>query len=335
VKPRGANDNSERTQIPAMSLQLPSPAEQCAASRAAIYCSNSVFPSDRVTCCQSARACFEVAAALDTSRVITCGDSKYCFSQWSVASGYCVQAPDGYVAGIFPGAPSTTAAPTNVPAPTQTANVGTSNSNSNSNANSAQSTQDASTSSGDAVKIAVPIAVPIVVIVISLLLAGFFFYKWRQSKSKEPKGEMEKAAGAVGHGGHQRNASHASEVYGHNYLNAGKSVEISNQLIIADPQSQSNYQSPPSKWKETILPPCPPKTTSKPWSYPSLLPPLSHQCQLLRLIHLIPSVQTQQTTDGQNYQAERVRVRSTKNDGNIESKKGHPGVSIGNGIGNL
>ncbi|CCX06393.1 hypothetical protein FPQ18DRAFT_346333 [Pyronema domesticum] len=204
-----------------MSLQLPSPAEQCAASRAAIYCSNSVFPSDRVTCCQSARACFEVAAALDTSGVITCGDSKYCFSQWSVASGYCVQAPDGYVAGIFPGAPSTTAAPTNVPAQTQTANTGTSNSNSNSNANSAQSTQDASTSnggssSGDAVKI----AVPIVVIVISLLLAGFFFYKWRQSKSKEPKGEVEKVAGAVGHGGHQRNASHVSEVYGHSYLNA-------------------------------------------------------------------------------------------------------------------
>lgn len=301
-KPRGANDNSERTQIPAMSLQLPSPAEQCAASRAAIYCSNSVFPSDRVTCCQSARACFEVAAALDTSGVITCGDSKYCFSQWSVASGYCVQAPDGYVAGIFPGAPSTTAAPTNVPAQTQTANTGTSNSNSNSNANSAQSTQDASTSnggssSGDAVKI----AVPIVVIVISLLLAGFFFYKWRQSKSKEPKGEVEKVAGAVGHGGHQRNASHVSEVYGHSYLNAGKSLKISNQLIIADPQSQSNYQFSPSKWKETIPPPCPSKTTSKPWSYPSLLRPLSHQYQLLRPIHLIPNDQIHQTTDDQNY----------------------------------
>ncbi|KAI5820831.1 hypothetical protein BZA77DRAFT_299999 [Pyronema omphalodes] len=316
-----------------MSLQLPSPAEQCAASRAAIHCSNSVFPSDRVTCCQSARACFEVANALDTSRVITCGDSKYCFSQWSVASGYCVQAPDGYVAEIFPGAPSTSATQTNVPVQTQNANSANSNSNANSNANadSSQSTQNASSSSGDAVKI----AVPIVVIVISLLLAGFFFYKWRQSKSKEPKGEMEKANGAVGNSGHQRNTSHASEVYGHNYLNAGKSVGISNQLVIADPQLQLNYQYPPSKWKETILHTWPLKTIFKPWSYQSHLPQLSHRCQLLRLIHLLPSVQTQQMTEGQNYQAERDWVRSTKNERNIESKKGNTGVGIGNGIGNL
>ncbi|KAI5856607.1 hypothetical protein BZA05DRAFT_204841 [Tricharina praecox] len=212
----------------------PSAAEQCAASRSAINCSNSVFPDDRVTCCETARACTELQAALNGSS-ITCGGSKFCFSQWSVASGYCVQERDGYVAEVYPRIPTeappsatTTGRPGSVATATvtttQTAGTNSPTSSSSSDASTAaapttpaQGTTGAAAlnpssgatglnpssvpgSSNNAVKIAVPI-----VVVLLLLLGGGLFLFWRRRRARQQQqqqqgyphtNELEKAPGA-------------------------------------------------------------------------------------------------------------------------------------------
>lgn len=153
-------------------MSLPSPAEQCAASRAPVYCDNRAFPSDRVTCCQSALACAQIVDALKGVGTVTCDGSVYCFSQWSVASGYCVQAKDGYVAATYPAATSSATLSTTAAAGNGNA-VGPSSAKGNS---------------------AVKIAVPVAVVVVALLAAGAWLWWWRRRRpEKLPEEELEKA----------------------------------------------------------------------------------------------------------------------------------------------
>jgi hypothetical protein len=179
-----------------------SPAEQCAASRAEIYCSNSVFPTDRITCCETQRACTEVVAALNATDIVTCDGSKYCFSQWSVASGYCVQAADGYVAETYPkisvasvpsggagGAATVTIAGITT---TTTAGAGT-ETTADITAGSLNTGTTSSTHSGSNSANAVKIAVPIVVVIVALSIAGFLFLRWRRKHSSPLPPEPEKA----------------------------------------------------------------------------------------------------------------------------------------------
>jgi hypothetical protein len=176
-----------------------SPAEQCAASRAEIYCSNSVFPADRVTCCQSQRACTEVVAALNATDIVTCDGSKYCFSQWSLASGYCVQAADGYVAETYPkisvaSVPGGGAATVTIAGITTTtiAGAGT-ETTADSTAGSLNTGTSSSTHSGSTPANAVKIAVPIVVVLVALSIAVFLFLRWRRKHSSPLPPEPEKA----------------------------------------------------------------------------------------------------------------------------------------------
>jgi hypothetical protein len=195
----------------------PSPAEQCAASRASIYCPNAVFPEDHVTCCQTRRACTEVIAALNATDIVTCGGSKYCFTQWSVASGYCVQALDGYVAETYPkisvasvasgGAATVTiagitttataaaATETTTGVPTETtANIPTSTSADGAAGSVDTGTAGTSSSgntSANAVKIVVPIV--LVLVLVALSIAGFLFFQRRRKRSWHAPPEPEKA----------------------------------------------------------------------------------------------------------------------------------------------
>jgi len=173
---------------------FPSAEEQCAASRAPIHCKNSTFPDGRVTCCESVRSCAELAAALDDG-AITCGGSRFCFSQWSVASGYCVQERDGYVAEVYPVA--TSGSPSSVTNSVATATVTTTltASTNSTTASSAVSppVADAATESvalkpssvSGSSNPAVQIAVPVALVALLLLGGGVFLFWWRRRRPQQ------------------------------------------------------------------------------------------------------------------------------------------------------
>jgi len=184
---------------------FPSAQEQCAASRTPVHCQNSAFPDGRITCCESVRSCGELAAALEHGAV-TCGGTRFCFSQWSVASGYCVQERYGFVAEVYPAI--TSAAPSSAPSGAATATITTTRTAGThfptlavapaappaESQPVAESTTSVPAPPNSAAKIAVPIA-----LVALVLLGGGVFLLWcrrrRQQQWRQQEEELQQQPG--------------------------------------------------------------------------------------------------------------------------------------------